>query len=418
MRSEGTKMHHSTQTQNLENLGTAPDTRVFSQVPEMHLYSRYEHGNLPVRVFRTPENETRYGVTYSSDTSASGTKEVVFTSARQMVSAFYGHDVHMPFDRYFRLGRYRKSGRASGSANLLTLLDQRVGGSKKTPITVHGGEFKLPQKTQISVDPSLQGSSNSPDPVIAEFVNAMGEDLLPLEAFIEPTEEMMAVFDKAIVLELDRLDDVVGIELGAKSERRGIPYKADEVRKLLWRGFAGKMLSQGYDPEDVLQEVYRGLLVRNKGTCPWDARKSTFGHYVYLVIGCVLTNYHRKQVRRIDKDALSLTMKNKDGEELADIGQFGSCKIHDGSELGDMLAIDELSKYLETLPDMTPEALLGREILSLVASGHQRGEIVRETGRKPSLVSRALAWLRRQTALWATECGLGRQVPAKYLTTA
>jgi DNA-directed RNA polymerase specialized sigma24 family protein len=383
----------------------------------MHLYSRYEHGNLPVRVFRTPENETRYGVTMKSDTSASGTKEIIYTSARQMVSSFYGHDVHMPFDRYFRLGRYRKTGRASGSANLLTLLDTS-GASKKTPIVVHGGELKVPQKTQISVDPGSQGVSNTPDPAIAEFVEAMGEDLLPLEAFIEPTEEMKAVFDKAIVLELDRVDDIVGIELGDKSQRKGVTYRADEVRKLLWRGFAGKMLSQGYDPEDVLQEVYRGLLVRNKGKCPWDARKSTFGHYVYLVIGCVLTNYHRKQVRRIDKDALSLTMKNKDGEELADIGQFGSCKIHEGSELGDMLAIDDLSKYLETLPDTTPEAVLGREILSLVASGHQRGEIVRETGKKPSLVSRALAWLRRQTALWATECGLGRQVPGKYLVTA
>ena len=410
-------MHHSTQTQNLSNLGTAPVMSGFSQVPEMHLYSRYEHGNLPVRVFRTPENETRYGVTVKSDTSASGTKEIVYPSARQMVSSFYGHDVHMPFDRYFRLGRYRKTGRASGSANLLTLLDTS-GSSRKTPIVVHGGELKVPQKTQISVDPSSQGSSKSPDSAVAEFVEAMGEDLLPLEAFIEPTEEMKAVFDKAILLELDRLDDVVGIELGDKSARKGVVYRADEVRKLLWRGFAGKMLSQGYDPEDVLQEVYRGLLVRNKGKCPWDARKSTFGHYVYLVIGCVLTNYHRKQVRRTDKDALSLTMKNKDGEELADIGQFGSCKIHDGSELGDMLAIDELSTYLESLPDTTPEALLGREILALVASGHQRGEIVRETGRKPSLVSRALAWLRRQTALWATECGLGRQVPGKYLVTA
>jgi hypothetical protein len=105
-------MHHSTQTQNLENLGTAPVQSGFSQVPEMHLYSRYEHGNLPVRVFRTPENETRYGVTMKSDTSASGTKEIIYTSARQMVSSFYGHDVHMPFDRYFRLGRYRKTGRA------------------------------------------------------------------------------------------------------------------------------------------------------------------------------------------------------------------------------------------------------------------------------------------------------------------
>lgn len=413
-------MHHSTQTQNLENLGAGILQRGFSKVPEMHLYSRYEHGNLPVRVFRTPENETRYEVTYRSEANASGTKAVVFTSARKMISSFYGHDVHMPFDRYFKLGRYRQRGRASGQANILTLLDVS-GHSRKTAITVHEtstkGELKVPSKTQIRVDPSSQGSSNSPDPVVSEFVKAIEEDLLPLDAFIEPSEEMKAVFDKAINLELDRLDDLVGIELGAKSERRGVTFKADEVRKLLWRGFAGKMLSQGYDPEDVLQEVYRGLLVRNKGKCPWDARKSTFGHYVYLVIGCVLTNYHRKQVRRIDKDAASLSMKNKDGEEMADIGQFGSCKIHEGSELGDMLALDDLGKYLETLPDAGPEAVLGREILSLVASGHQRGEIVRETGKKPSLVSRALAWLRRQTALWATECGLGRQVPTKYLVT-
>ena len=384
----------------------------------MHLYSRYEHGNLPVRVFRTPENETRYGVTYPSDATASGTTEVVFTSARKMVSAFYGHDVHMPFDRYFRLGRYRKEGRASGGANLLSLLDERSSGSRKTPIVVHAkekGSLKPPFKTAISVDPSLQGVSNSPDPIIAEFVEAIEGDLLPQEAFIEPTEEMKAAFNKAITLEFDRLDDIVGIELGDKSERKGVTYKADEVRKLLWRGFQGKMLSQGYDPEDVLQEIYRGLLVRNKGTCPWDARKSTFGHYVYLVIGCVLTNYHRKQVRRTDRDAISLSMRNKDGEELADIGQFGSCKIHEGSELGDMLALDDLAKYLETLPDSGPEALLGRSILPLVASGHQRGEIVRETGNKPSLVSRALSWLRRQTALWATECGMGRNVPTKYL---
>ena len=410
-------MHHSTQTQNPENLIGGPIQSGFSKVPEMHLYTRYEHGNLPVRVFRTPDNETHYEVQYPDDREPTGRRAVVFTSARKMISSFYGHDVHMPFDRYFRIGRYRKSGRASGQANLLSLLDADQT-SRKTPIAVHGRELETPRKTGISVDPGLEGTSNSPDPVIAEFVKAMEEDLLPQEAFIQPTAEMKQVFDKAIELELDRLDGVVGIDLGEKSARRDTAFKADEVRKLLWRGFAGKMLSQGYDPEDVLQEVYRGLLVRNKGKCPWDARKSTFGHYVYLVIGCVLTNYHRKQVRRVDKDAVSLTMKNKDGEELVDIGQFGSCKIHDGSELGDMLALDELATYLKTLPDVSPEAELGREILALVASGHQRSEIVRETGKKPSLVSRALAWLRRQTALWATEMGMGRNVPAKYLVPA
>jgi DNA-directed RNA polymerase specialized sigma24 family protein len=382
----------------------------------MHLYSRYEHGNLPVRVYRGESGETLYDVEHPSDLHPQGTKTVTFTSARKMIESFYGHDVHMPFDRYFRIGRYRKKGRASGHANILTLID-KSSKQPQTDIVVHGREVSTPYKSGITRQKSSKGTKTTPDTAIAEFVEAMEGDLLPLDAFIEPTEEMKAAFDKSFILELDRLDELVGIDLGEKSARRDSTYKADEVRRLLWKGFAGKMLSQGYDPEDVLQEVYRGLLVRNKGKCPWDARKSTFGHYVFLVIGCVLTNYHRKQVRRIDKDTVPLTM-NKDGEQMADIGQFGSCSIEYGSELGEMLALDELAEYLEGLPDAGPEAILGRQILSLVASGHQRGDIVKKTGKKPSLVSRALAWLRRQTALWATEMGMGKNVPGKYLVPA
>lgn len=407
-------MHHSTQTQNPNNNDAEGLPPGFSQVPEMHLYSRYEHGNLPVRVYRDPQGATLYDITYPSDTSATGTA-LTFSSARQMIAHFYGHDVHMPFDRYFRLGRYRQRGRASGQANLLSLLDERQGGSRKTSITVHTSkEVSAPWRSGISVDNVKKGKENLPDSAIAEFVAAMKDDLLPLDGFIHPTEELKEAFNKSFELELDRVQGVVGIELGAKSERKDSAFKADEVRRLLWRGFAGKMLSQGYDPEDVLQEVYRGLLVRNKGRCPWDGRKSTFGHYVFLVIGCVLTNYHRKQIRRIDKEAIPLSL-NKDGDDMADIGQYGSCHIEYGSELGDMIAIDELGKYLATLPDSGPEAVLGRSILPLVASGHQRGEIVRQTGSKPSLVSRALSWLRRQTALWATEGGLGKNVPVRYL---
>ena len=71
-----------------------------------------------------------------------------------------------------------------------------------------------------------------------------------------------------------------------------LSVRGHEVRKLMWAGFGHKILRAGYDPEDVLQEVFRGLIARNKGTCPWDARKSSFGHYVHLVIGCVLRFGH------------------------------------------------------------------------------------------------------------------------------
>jgi len=378
----------------------------------MHLYTRYEHGNMPVRVFRDGDGETRYGVTHP------GGMEIVHESARQLIASLYGHDVHMPFDRYFRLGKYRQRGRASGQADLLTLLDSTADGTitRRTSVVVHGREVSSPWETRTRVMKEQEGEKNTPDSDVEEFLEAMRGDLKPLARKIaEPTEEVLEEFDRAFKLELDRVEGMVGIDLGEESKRSGSKFKADEVRRLLWRGFAGKMLSQGYDPEDVVQEVYRGLLVRNKGRCPWDARKSTFGHYVHMVISCVLTNYHRKQARRIDRDALPLDC-GRDGEErVTDVGQYGSCSIEDGSEVGDMLALEQLALYLAELPDDAPEAELGRQILPLVASGHQRGEIVRHTGRRPSLVSRALAWLRRQTALWATESGMGRNVPQKYL---
>lgn len=401
----------------------------------MTLYTRYEHGNLPVRVYQDDGGETVYEVVTPSEADSSGRKVERFTSARALMRSIYGHDVHMPFDRYFRLGKYRRAGRPSGQADLLTLLEGAPGNTRRTPVVVHSPprvSLDAPKVTTIVVSPVPKKQSLPPtagagalevsgegkgtlDPDIEAFVEAMGEDLRPREEFIRPTEEMKEAFEKAFELELDRLEGVVGIDLGARSERRDTFWKADEVRKLLWKGFAGKMLSQGYDPEDVLQEVYRGLLVRNKGKCPWDGRKSTFGHYVHMVISCVLTNYHRKQVRRIDKDAVSMDVR-RDGEEMGDVGQWGSCTIEHGSELGDKLALEGLAGWLAEIEDEVPEAMLGRRILPLVAAGHQRGEIVRVTGEKPSLVSRALAWLRRRSAEWARTGGLDGVVPAKYQT--
>lgn len=96
----------------------------------------------------------------------------------------------------------------------------------------------------------------------------------------------------------------LGIDLAARGH---------EVRKLMWAGYRDKILRAGYDPEDVLQEVYRGLIARNNGKCPWDVRKSSFGHYVHMVIGCVLINYHRKQQQVRGGGAEVSGLKGADG---------------------------------------------------------------------------------------------------------
>lgn len=89
----------------------------------------------------------------------------------------------------------------------------------------------------------------------------------------------------------------IGIDL----EERG-----EEVRKLLMADFSQWIASMDMDPEEVLQEVYRGILARNRGKCPLDESKSSFGHYVHMVINGVLSNLYHKHQRITDRELVGL----------------------------------------------------------------------------------------------------------------
>ena len=56
------------------------------------------------------------------------------------------------------------------------------------------------------------------------------------------------------------------------------------------------------DPEDVLQEVYKGILIRNRGKCPFDAQKSAFSTYVVMVSKCVTINYINKAKKKAQRE--------------------------------------------------------------------------------------------------------------------
>lgn len=114
------------------------------------------------------------------------------------------------------------------------------------------------------------------------------------------------------------LDGGVKGELGID-----LSLRAGEVKKLFYAaGFTRTLQRDGIDPEDFLQEVYRGILTRNDGTCPWDHKKSSFGHYVHIVMRCLLSNYLRKDRRRTSNESLS-----EDGEVRG-----GMTKAMEGAE--------------------------------------------------------------------------------------
>lgn len=155
-------------------------------------------------------------------------------------------------------------------------------------------------------------------------------------------------------------------ELGIDLIKRG-----HEVRKLFFAAFARGLVKDGYDPEDVLQEIYRGLLARNKGTCPFDVKKSSFGHYVHIVSRCVIANYVRKEQRRRAHESSESQLGGDDGlrfsmSDLADTRRGVS--IEPGS-------LEVLSASLADLAPLGTGATV-RAALQLLADGYSKREVV------------------------------------------
>lgn len=199
-------------------------------------------------------------------------------------------------------------------------------------------------------------------------------------------------------------------ELSLPTRKLGIDLqkRAHEVRKLLYAGFGRKMHSAGYDPEDVLQEVYKGLMVRNEGKCPWDPSKSSFGHYVHMVCGCILSNYHRKQARTREVEQVGLPSAF-DGDESQRYGDVASnvtipapsTYAQEGVLLHE--EVDALLSYLKQT-DSTSSSLATR-VLPLVLQGVPRKEMLNILGVNKAALTRAFSHLREQTLAWKKENG-------------
>jgi hypothetical protein len=205
---------------------------------------------------------------------------------------------------------------------------------------------------------------------------------------------------------------LLGIDLAARGH---------EVRKLLYKGFGGRISRKGFEIEDVLQEVYKGLIARNNGKCPWDARISSFGHYVHMVCGCILSNYERKMARRreFEQTGMYVTGGSEDGGMVDAAlgasnfaGRCGSNSAYDVEEsAGTARAFSSLLSVLDTngrdrRGKLRPEADLATKCLPLVYQGHQRADIARILGEDPSKVGRALSFLRKSATVWKGQAGL------------
>lgn len=76
----------------------------------------------------------------------------------------------------------------------------------------------------------------------------------------------------------------IGIDVGKRHK---------EIRKIFIKIYGHRCV--GYDLEELIQKLYLAILVRNKGTCPFDPSKASFSKYVCIVALGVVRNHHRKE---------------------------------------------------------------------------------------------------------------------------
>lgn len=202
------------------------------------------------------------------------------------------------------------------------------------------------------------------------------------------------------------VEPVLGIDLRARGH---------EVRKILFAGFGARIMRSGYDPEDVLQEIYRGILARNVGKCPFDPRKSSFGHYVHMVCECILNNYHRKESRRREveqigvpapaalKEEAEATGGQVDAAVVADriVARGVRMEHQDEPEDTEAAALERLQRHLErkVREGMALDPLALR-IAQMLADGHNRRDIAKALDVPQARVLAAIAALRQGAADW------------------
>lgn len=192
------------------------------------------------------------------------------------------------------------------------------------------------------------------------------------------------------------------IKLGIDLENRSI-----EVRKLFYAGFSRKMLAKGYDPEDVLQDVYVALAVRNRGKCPFDPRKSSFSHYVYMVCGCVCSNYHRRYGRLTRNEQFGVPVVGED--EYSDVANADLAVEEAGQEDAYQLlsATSTLTiRVVEEAPLAGIDPTLAERCIEFLFEGWRYREISEVMGCSIGKVSEAVKFVRKVATEWRAEMGI------------
>lgn len=164
-----------------------------------------------------------------------------------------------------------------------------------------------------------------------------------------------------------------------------------DVRRIFHAHFSERVRRRGYDPEEVLQEVYRGILVRQQGRGRWDpSRGRGLGSYIYMCIDGITKNYHAKEQRRERLFSVG-TYGYRQDDTYGHVDVASMRTLEDPSAEtamdGVMLAVDTAAAILERLDQSTPEGRIGRRYIYALVEGLSKTEARRSAGANNKVIA-------------------------------
>jgi len=167
-----------------------------------------------------------------------------------------------------------------------------------------------------------------------------------------------------------------------------------DVQRILFAKFGGLVnlltTTTELQKEDILQEVYKGLLARNKGKCPFDSNKSRFGTYVHMVCRCILSNLVNKYVVRAKREIVT------DNEILTRQAR----PLWSRPVLSESSVLKRFDEYLQSRGE-NEDLLRARQAAPLVFQGFHKRELIRALACKGETVDRTLSYLQKAVREWA-----------------
>jgi DNA-directed RNA polymerase specialized sigma24 family protein len=127
---------------------------------------------------------------------------------------------------------------------------------------------------------------------------------------IKVTKKPVRTLEKLPWPRQDTNEDGVTADLGVD-----VAAKREDIVKIVYKFFKVPNISM----EELLQEVFLAIIHKNHTRSAHDPRKSSFGHYVYMVARNVCINLvHRKKRFEREKDSLDAPQGHDDNRTLLD----------------------------------------------------------------------------------------------------